>query len=454
MAAIAGKVAVEVIKDPDKAVKTGFILIFIILGFLMLLLLPVMLFFLPAAEPESYDRYYEAAQEIYRETGVAVSWEEMIAIDTVLKEQEIENIETSQIIKEYTDLFIVKTTGREETSCGYFDPPERKCYKDVILYSARTFEEVMSLLGLDDDQREQILTIMESDLSEMLSEKYQNTLPIGGGGGTAKVTESVLRWKPIVVKYAIANGIEAYVPYILAQIQQESSGELLDLMQCSESLGLPPNSITDPEYSINKGVQYFADGLKLAKYDVKIALQAYNFGHGFVNYAVKRGGYTKEVAKSYSKMMSERNGSTGYGDVNYVDNVMQYYSADGVLVYNFDNVYAELKKYEGWPYVDAGRVPSQGGFDCSGLLEYVFKGFGIKVSGAASDMFAQTDAVSESEALPGDLVFFKTTAKEISHVGMYIGNGKFYDANNTGIGESNLAYWKNKYVFKGFRRIK
>jgi hypothetical protein len=97
-------------------------------------------------------------------------------------------------------------------------------------------------------------------------------------GGTASVTPEVTRWEPLVRKYAAENGIEQYTGVILALIQQESGGTELDVMQSSESLGLPPGAITDPELSIQVGVKYFADILKKSKGDIKLCLQSYNFG--------------------------------------------------------------------------------------------------------------------------------------------------------------------------------
>ena len=58
-----------------------------------------------------------------------------------------------------------------------------------------------------------------------------------------------------------------------------------DVMQASESLGLPPNTIEDPERSIKVGIRYFADMLEKAGGDIKLTLQAYNFGGGFIDYA-------------------------------------------------------------------------------------------------------------------------------------------------------------------------
>jgi len=79
----------------------------------------------------------------------------------------------------------------------------------------------------------------------------------GGGGSSSWVTgmnlsAEVLKHQPMVEKYAKEYGISEYVPYLLAIIQVESGGTAEDVMQSSESMGLPPNSL-DTESSIKQG---------------------------------------------------------------------------------------------------------------------------------------------------------------------------------------------------------
>ncbi|MBH0167634.1 lysozyme family protein, partial [Fictibacillus sp. 7GRE50] len=72
-------------------------------------------------------------------------------------------------------------------------------------------------------------------------------------------------------------------------------------------------------------MKYFADVMKQAKGDIHLALQSYNFGNGFIGYALERGGYSKEVAIDFSEMMAVKNGWSRYGDVHYVEHVLRYY---------------------------------------------------------------------------------------------------------------------------------
>lgn len=281
--------------------------------------------------------------------------------------------------------------------------------------------------------------------------------------GSAQVSAEVLRYEPLIRKYAEENGIGDYVGIIMALIQQESGGRHLDVMQSSESIGLPPGAITDPELSIQIGVRYFASVLKRANYDVPLALQAYNFGNGFIDYANQRGGYSKAVAQEFSSLMAGKIGWSRYGDVNYVDHVMRYYQSeddsvvvvgDGTQVFDVEEVHNIMKEFLGRPYVWGGRTPAAGGFDCSGLLEYSFAQVGIDMYGTAQSQYNKTQPVPEDQIKPGDLVFFSTYKPGASHVGMYVGNDQFINANgNNGTSYSSVEQWKKLYPFLGFRRV-
>ena len=95
------------------------------------------------------------------------------------------------------------------------------------------------------------------------------------------------------------------------------------------------------------------------------------------------------------------------------------------------------------------------GFDCSGYVSYVFKKNNIKLSRTAASMHASGTTVKKSNLAAGDLVFFKTSGKGVSHVGIYIGNGKFSHASTSkGVRVDKLNdphYWGKRYV--GAKRI-
>ena len=94
------------------------------------------------------------------------------------------------------------------------------------------------------------------------------------------------------------------------------------------------------------------------------------------------------------------------------------------------------------------------GFDCSGLVSFVYKESArIDLRGSSADMAKKTRPISAQAAQPGDLVFFNTLGSANSHVGIYIGSGKFIHAANerTGVKLERLdaPYWKQ--AFEGYR---
>lgn len=162
------------------------------------------------------------------------------------------------------------------------------------------------------------------------------------------VSEEVQAYGPVIQKYAIEHGIPDYVLLIQAVMMQESRGQGSDPMQCSECgfntlYPHAPGGITDPEYSINVGIQNLADCLQLAECDspldiasVKLAIQGYNYGQGYITWAKsKYGEYTKSNAVEFSVKTAERYGWNIYGDVNYVTHVLRYYPL-GLIFYDPD----------------------------------------------------------------------------------------------------------------------
>lgn len=95
------------------------------------------------------------------------------------------------------------------------------------------------------------------------------------------------------------------------------------------------------------------------------------------------------------------------------------------------------------------------GFDCSGYVNYVFNQHGIKLSRTSSGMYASGTKVDKSDLIEGDLVFFNTTGKGVSHVGIFVGDGKFAHASTSkGVRIDELNdphYWGKRYV--GAKRI-
>ena len=154
----------------------------------------------------------------------------------------------------------------------------------------------------------------------------------------SSVSAEVEAYEPLIRQYANQYGIGEYVELIKAIMMQESGGRGLDPMQCSEGsfntkYPKQPNGITDPEYSISCGVQEIKSCLERAGVknpldmeNIKLALQSYNYGNGYLEWAKARGGYTLANAAEFSDMMAQRMGWSSYGDKQYVPHVLQYYA--------------------------------------------------------------------------------------------------------------------------------
>lgn len=111
------------------------------------------------------------------------------------------------------------------------------------------------------------------------------------------------------------------------------------------------------------------------------------------------------------------------------------------------------KQFLGAKYVYGGASPE--GFDCSGFTMYVYKKIGISLPHSARLQFTMGTQVSRENLMPGDLVFFETYKKGISHVGIYIGDNKFIHASSVGTGVTITSIISNYYSprFKGAVRI-
>lgn len=110
--------------------------------------------------------------------------------------------------------------------------------------------------------------------------------------------------------------------------------------------------------------------------------------------------------------------------------------------------------FKGVPYRYGGSTTS--GFDCSGYTQFVFKKEGISIPRDTGSQYRLGKAVSKSNLATGDLVFFNTSGKGVSHVGIYVGASNFIHASTSrGVMVSSIndpAYWGKRYI--GARRVK
>lgn len=105
------------------------------------------------------------------------------------------------------------------------------------------------------------------------------------------------------------------------------------------------------------------------------------------------------------------------------------------------------QQFVGYPYVYGGSSPS--GFDCSGFMQYVFSQFGYSINRTATAQLANGYSVAYEDLRPGDIIYFGY-GSTASHVGMYIGNGKFVHAENSSTGvvitDLSVSWYANRYL--------
>lgn len=284
------------------------------------------------------------------------------------------------------------------------------------------------------------------------------------------LSSEVLAHKPLVEKYCKEYEIKEYVMYILAIMQVESGGKGQDVMQSSESLGLPPNSLTIEE-SIKQGCKYFSELLKSANnkgVDIYTVIQSYNYGGGFIDYVATNGNkYTFNLAQNFAMNKSDGvkvdypnpiaipiNGGWryNYGNMFYKLLVEQYLTTAHFGDATVQKIMDEALKYQGWKYVFGGASPTTS-FDCSGITQWSYGVAGIKLPRTAQQQYDTTQHIPLSEAKAGDLVFFHSTYNAgtyITHVGIYVGNNQMYHAGDP-IGYANLTdyYWQQHLVGAG-----
>lgn len=118
-----------------------------------------------------------------------------------------------------------------------------------------------------------------------------------------------------------------------------------------------------------------------------------------------------------------------------------------------DRVVQAALGLRGTPYRNGGSDPD--GFDCSGFTQYVFAQVGLRLPRDTREQFDAGEPVEAAEVRPGDLIFFHTTSRHVSHVGIALGDGRFVHAPSergvVRVESLQLPYWSRRFV--GIRRL-
>lgn len=109
------------------------------------------------------------------------------------------------------------------------------------------------------------------------------------------------------------------------------------------------------------------------------------------------------------------------------------------------------KSLLGTPYVWGGDSITDGGFDCSGLVQYTFKSLGYNLNRISIDQSKQGQIVAKENLQPGDLVFYSLAGDgRVSHVGIYIGDGKMIHSPKSGdvvkTTDITTSYWQTRFI--------
>lgn len=297
----------------------------------------------------------------------------------------------------------------------------------------------------------------------------------GGGSGSnayTPVSAEVEAYEPLIQKYAKQYGIPEYVELIKAVMMQESGGRGLDPMQAAEgsfNTRYPhePNGIKDPEYSIECGVQELKAALISAEVEnpidmehIKLALQGYNFGNGYISWAkTNYGGYSYANAVEFSTMQAARLGWDSYGDTQYPAHVLRYYPYGRAFTSGGNQAIVEValtqlgneggQPYWSWYGFD-GRVEWCACFVswCADQCGYIESGIIPKFAGCVdgANWFKGNGQWQDRSYEPsaGDIIFFDWEGDgETDHVGIVekCENGIVYTVE----GNSGDACKQNQY---------
>ena len=220
--------------------------------------------------------------------------------------------------------------------------------------------------------------------------------------------------------------------------RQELLGSLNEAMSAQQSYSIGTQSLQKSTNNATSQEQVQDDKEKLAEQESFISSMKDNMV-GLNDWMIENPIKAPELDDSWQKLVSETN--------DYVQRIKDAFNESSNSA-----VVDIAKQFLGTPYKWGGTSPD--GFDCSGLVQYVYSQIGKSIPRTSQGQFLGGTNVSSDNLQPGDLVFFKGATGSLfapGHVGLYIGNGQYIQAPKTGdvVKISNLSDRKD---YAGARR--
>jgi cell wall-associated NlpC family hydrolase len=326
--------------------------------------------------------------------------------------------DVNKVLKQYQDYYVKPSSENKVESINFFEKTNGK-QVEVPAYQMKLPDEVFNIL-LNGESTTKDYTVQPND-SWWLIARNNNMLTdevVAGNPGSTK--DSVLKLGQTIKLVNI-------IPYLTVVSQGTFTGT--EVIPYDVQTKIDNSLSSDRTKVVTKG----SNGSKLVTYSY-VQQNGLNIKQVVLKEEVIQAPVTQVIAKGPSSK-----------HVQVAFNFSRGSSGSSGIV----NTALSLL---GKSYVFGGTSTS--GFDCSGFTKYVFAGSGISLPRTSYEQFASGTHVSIDQLQPGDLLFFSTYSKGASHVGIYIGGGRFVHAANPSSGvvitSLNSSYYSAHYL--GARR--
>ena len=326
--------------------------------------------------------------------------------------------DADKVLKEYEDNYVKPSKENKVTSVNFAEKvsvEEAEVQPDQVKQIDQAFKVLM-----DGKITTKDYTVLSNDSWWLIARKNDMLTDevLAGNPGATKDT----KLKPGQIIKLVDS-----TPYLTVVSQGTFSG--------SETI--PYDVVTNTDYSLRSGqtkvITQGSNGSKLVTYSY-VQKNGIDVTKQVLNEKITQTPVDQVIAKG-----------PGNQPVNVAFSISRGSSGSSTIV-------DRALSLQGTPYVFGGTTRS--GLDCSGFTKYVFASSGISLPRTSFEQFASGTAVSKNDLRPGDLVFFTTYAKGASHVGIYMGGGRFIQASNpsSGVEISSLSdsFYSSRYL--GARR--